>query len=149
DDVKLDHRGRAVGISAVEGGRRRHLDADIVIGADGLHSTIARQVRAPRLAEGRHATAVLYGYWEGLSADEYRWWFKPGVSMGSIPTNDGATCVFVSVPSARFRDEVRGNAATAYTRLIRQISPSFSEPLRGSVARRPRRWVCGAVGVCH
>src|SRR4030095_12726211 len=89
--------------------------------------------RAPRLAEGRHATGVLYGYWEGLSADEYRWWFKPGVSMGSIPTNDGATCVFVSVPSARFRGEIRGNAALAYTRLIWQISRRFAERLHDSV----------------
>jgi flavin-dependent dehydrogenase len=146
DDVRMDSRGRAIGISAVEGGRRRDLDADIVIGADGLHSTIARQVRAPRIAEGRHATGVLYGYWEGLSADEYRWWFKPGVSMGSIPTNDGATCVFVSVPSVRFRDEVRGNAAMAYTRLIRQISPRFAERLRDSVRVEPVRGFGGHRG---
>src|SRR5262245_30036731 len=99
DDINVNSRGRAIGITAAEGGRRRDLEADIVIGADGLHSTIARRVRAPRVVEGRHATGVLYGYWEGLSADEYRWWFKRGVGMGSIPTNDGATCVFVSVPS--------------------------------------------------
>ena len=146
DDVRVDSRGRAIGISAVEGGRRRDVDADIVIGADGLHSTIARRVRAPRVVEGRHATGVLYGYWEGLSADEYRWWFKPGVSMGSIPTNDGATCVFVSVPSTRFRDEVRGNAATAYTRLIRQISPAFAERLRESVRVEPVRGFGGHRG---
>jgi 2-polyprenyl-6-methoxyphenol hydroxylase-like FAD-dependent oxidoreductase len=146
DDVKVDSRGRAIGISAVEGGRRREIDADIVIGADGLHSTIARQVRAPRIVEGRHATAVLYGYWEGLSADEYRWWFKPGVSMGSIPTNDGATCVFVSVPSARFRDEIRGNAALAYTRLIWQISRRFGEQLHDSVRVEPVRGFGGHRG---
>ena len=146
DGVKVDNRGRAIGISAVEGGRRREIDADIVIGADGLHSTIARQVRAPRIVEGRHATAVLYGYWEGLSADEYRWWFKPGVSMGSIPTNDGATCVFVSVPSARFRDEIRGNAALAYTRLIWQISRRFSEQLHDSVRVEPVRGFGGHRG---
>ena len=146
DGVKVDSRGRAVGISAVEGGRRREIAADIVIGADGLHSTIARQVRAPRIAEGRHATAVLYGYWEGLSADEYRWWFKPGVSMGSIPTNDGATCVFVSVPSARLRDETRGNAALAYRRLIWQVSPDFAARLHDSVRVEPVRGFGGHRG---
>jgi menaquinone-9 beta-reductase len=146
DGVKVDSRGRAIGISAVDAGRRREIAADIVIGADGLHSTIARQVRAPRIVEGRHATAVLYGYWEGLSADEYRWWFKPGVSMGSIPTNDGATCVFVSVPSARFRDEIRGNAALAYTRLIWQISRRFAERLHDSVRVEPVRGFGGHRG---
>jgi flavin-dependent dehydrogenase len=133
DRVKVDGHGRAIGISAVEGGKRREITADIVVGADGLHSTIARQVRAPRIVEGRHATAVLYGYWEGLSGDEYRWWFKRGVSMGSIPTDAGATCVFVSVPAARLLDETRGNAALAYMRLIRQISPRFAERLQDSV----------------
>src|SRR5678815_5484601 len=108
DGVKVDNRGRRIGISAVEGGRQRDLEADIVIGADGLHSTLSRHVGAAQIAGGRHATGVLYGYWEGLSADEYRWWFKPGVSMGSIPTNDGATCVFVSVPATQFRHHVRG-----------------------------------------
>lgn len=146
DDVKVDSRGRVIGVSAVEGGRRREINADVVIGADGLHSTIARQLRAPRILEGRHATAVLYGYWEGLSADEYRWWFKPGVSMGSIPTNEGATCVFVSVPSARFRDEVRGNAALAYRRLIWQISPRFAERLHDSVRVEPVRGFGGHRG---
>jgi flavin-dependent dehydrogenase len=146
DGVKIDSRGRVSGISAVEGGRRREIDADIVVGADGLHSTIARQVRAPRIVEGRHATAVLYGYWEGLSADEYRWWFKPGVGMGSIPTNDGATCVFVSVPAARFRDEIRGNAALAYTRLIGQISRRFAERLHDSVRVEPVRGFGGHRG---
>jgi menaquinone-9 beta-reductase len=146
DGVKVDSRGRAIGISAVDAGRRREIAADIVIGADGLHSTIARQVRAPRIVEGRYATAVLYGYWEGLSADEYRWWFKPGVSMGSIPTNDGATCVFVSVPSARFRDEIRGNAALAYTRLIWQISRRFAERLHDSVRVEPVRGFGGHRG---
>jgi flavin-dependent dehydrogenase len=139
DRVKVDGRGRAIGISAVEGGKRREITADIVVGADGLHSTIARQVRAPLMVEGRHATAVLYGYWEGLSGDEYRWCFKRGVSMGSIPTDGGATCVFVSVPAARFHDETRGNAALAYTRLIRQISPRFAERLHDSVRVEPVR----------
>src|SRR4029434_3101871 len=31
DGVKVDSRGRAIGISAVEGGRRREIDADLVI----------------------------------------------------------------------------------------------------------------------
>jgi flavin-dependent dehydrogenase len=146
DGVKVDSRGRVVAISAVEGGKRRDLEADMIIGADGLHSTIARQVGAPQIAGGRHATGVLYGYWEGLSADEYRWWFKPGVSMGSIPTNDGATCVFVSVPATQFRHHVRGNAATAYTRLIRQISPLFAERLADSVRVEPVRGFAGHRG---
>src|SRR5262245_48397790 len=139
DDVKVDGRGRVVGITGVEAGARRDIEADIVVGADGLYSTIARRVRAPRIAEGRYSAAVLYSYWERPAADDYCWWFKPGVGMGSIPTNDGATCVFVSVPSAKFRGEIRGNAALAYMGPIRQISPEFHERLRDSLRVEPVR----------
>src|SRR5262245_15678266 len=64
DDVIVDDRGRVRGITAVVGGVRQRIDAEIVIGADGLHSTIAQRVGAARKVEGRHATAVLYSYWE-------------------------------------------------------------------------------------
>jgi flavin-dependent dehydrogenase len=146
DDVSVSSRGRVTGISAVQGGIRRDIAADIVIGADGLYSTIARRVRAPRIAEGRHAAGVLYSYWDGLPTHDYRWWFKPGVSMGSIPTNDGATCVFVSVPMAAFAQEVGGNATRAYTRLIRQIAPAFSERLEESNRLEPVRGFGGHRG---
>jgi 2-polyprenyl-6-methoxyphenol hydroxylase-like FAD-dependent oxidoreductase len=146
DDVTVNSRGRVTGISALQGGIRRDIAADIVIGADGLYSTIARCVQAPRLAEGRHAAGVLYSYWDGLPAQEYRWWFKSGVSMGSIPTNDGATCVFVSVPMPEFGRVIGGNATRAYTRLIRQISPQFSERLDESTRVEPVRGFGGHRG---
>ena len=93
DDVIVDDRGRVRGISAVMKGIRRRIDADIVIGADGRHSTIAQRVGAPSVVEGRHAAGVLYSYWEGLPADGY-WRFQKGASIGTIPTNGGATCIF-------------------------------------------------------
>ena len=106
DDVILDDRGRVRGITAVAGGTRHRIDADMVIGADGLHSIIAQRVGAARVVEGRHSTGVLYSYWEDLPVDGYYWRFRTGASIGAIPTNDGATCVFVSVPSGRFRSEI-------------------------------------------
>ena len=46
DGVIIDHRGRVRGITAVAGGTRHRIEADIVIGADGLHSTVAQHVGA-------------------------------------------------------------------------------------------------------
>jgi menaquinone-9 beta-reductase len=146
DDVITDRRGRVRGITAVAGGTRQSIEAAIVIGADGLHSTIARRVHAPRVVEGRHSTGVLYSYWEGLPVDGYCWWFRPGASIGAIPTNSGATCLFVSVPSAHFPDEVRGNASLAYTRLIGQVSPALDTQLREVIRVEPVRGFGGHVG---
>jgi flavin-dependent dehydrogenase len=140
DDVIVDERGRVRGITAVAGGRPHRIDADIVIGADGLHSTIAQRVGAARVVEGRHSAGVLYSYWEGLPVDGYYWRFQAGASIGAIPTNHGATCVFASVPSGRFRADIQRDAASAYRRLIREVSTGFAarldearqlEPVRG------------------
>jgi flavin-dependent dehydrogenase len=139
DDVIADDRGRVIAISAIEHGASRRIEADIVIGADGLYSTVARRVGAPRIVEGRHSTGVLYSYWQRLPADGYRWWFRPGVSMGTIPTNNGATCLFVSVASSSFRTVVRGGVVDAYRRLIRNVSPEFAERIDGASCVEPVR----------
>jgi flavin-dependent dehydrogenase len=129
DGVMVDNHGRVRGITAVSGGTRHRIEADIVIGADGLHSTVAKHVCAPLVVEGRHSAGVLYSYWEKLPLDGYYWRFQAGASMGAIPTNNGATCVFAAVPSARFRSEIQGDASSAYRRLIREVSPVFDARL--------------------
>jgi flavin-dependent dehydrogenase len=139
-DEVIDRDRRVRGISAIAGGTRHRIEADIVIGADGLYSTIARRVAAAPVVEGRHSTGVLYSYWEDLPVDGYYWRYQPNTSIGAIPTNGGATCVFASVPSDRLPEEIRGDAASAYRRLIREASADFDarletarrvEPVRG------------------
>src|SRR5439155_635554 len=60
--------------------------------------------------------------------------------------NDAATCVFVSVPSRRFRDEVRGDARSAYRRLIHDVSPAFDARLDSASRVEPIRGFGGHVG---
>ncbi len=140
DGVMIDSRGRVRGITAVADGTHHRIEADIVIGADGLHSTVAAHVSARSVVEGLHAAGTLYSYWENLPVDGYYWKFQPGASIGAIPTNDGATCVFAGVPSGAFRSEVRGDASSALRRIVREVSSAFDarldearqvEPVRG------------------
>jgi len=146
DDVIVDDNGRVRGITAMAGAARQRIEADIVIGADGLHSTIADRVGAPRIVEGRHAAGVLYSYWENLLVDGYYWRFRPDVSIGAIPTNDGATCVFASVASESFRAEIHGDATSAYRRLIRHASAEFDARLDGAQRVEPIRGFAGHPG---
>jgi flavin-dependent dehydrogenase len=146
DGLMIDNRGRVCGITAVTGGTRLRIEADIVIGADGLHSTVAQQVGAPRIVEGRHSAGTLYSYWENLPVDGYYWRFQAGASMGAIPTNHGATCVFAGVPSARFRSEIHGDASSAYRRLIREVSTAFDARLDDARQVEPVRGFGGHVG---
>ena len=145
-DVVKDARGRVRGIVAADGRTAYEIEADLVIGADGLHSTIAERVGAEKVVEGRHATGTLYSYWEGMPNDGYYWRFQTAASLGTIPTNDGATCVFVSVPSARFGDEVRGDKASAYRRLLRTSSAAFEARLDGARMVEPIRGFGGQPG---
>ena len=122
DDVSMDRRGRVRGIVA---GHLGTIEADLVVGADGIYSTVARRVGAAPILEGRYAGGVLYSYWENLPADGFYWRFRPGVGLGIIPTNNAACCVFVEVPADRFSGEVSGDVAAAYGRLLREAAPEF------------------------
>jgi menaquinone-9 beta-reductase len=128
--------GRVRGVTAMAGDTRHDIEADLVIGADGLYSTVARHVEAAPIVSGTHAAGVLYSYWSGVHEDGYHWVFRPGGSLGAIPTND-ATCVFVSMPAPEFKARVGGDAATAYHRLLREVWPAFADRLEGATQIEP------------
>jgi len=146
EGVTVDHRGRVRGITVLAGGARRHIDAHIVVGADGMYSTIAKAVGARRRVSGRHATAVLYAYWTGLAGRGYHWRFRPDVSIGAIPTNNGASCVFASVSLERFRGEIHGGTEDVYLRWIREASPTFAAELEDARQVEPVRGFGGLAG---
>ena len=145
-DVIKDSDGRVRGIIASEALTQYEIEADLTIGADGLQSTIAERVGAVKVVEGSHATGSLYSYWEDLPVDGYYWRFHPAGSFGAIPTNNGATCLFVSMPAARFREEVRGDKLAAYRRLIGRASPHVQARLDGARMMEPIRGFAGHPG---
>jgi len=120
------------------------IQAGLIVGADGMGSTVARLVGASVCRAGRHASAVTYGYWSGLQMSRYHWHYQEGLSVGVIPTNSNQHCIFVAVPSARFREGLRG--AAAYHRAVAAVAPEIwhqrfrgaprctSEPLRAGGA---------------
>lgn len=143
--VRHDAGGRARGIVARHAsGATAAFDAAIVIGADGMHSALAARVDAPVTRRGRWASANVYGYWPGVPADGYRWYYRPGLSAGAIPTNGGLTCIFASVPSSRFDATFRGDLLAGYRRVVTEVAPDLApivgagrpaEPLRGFPGR--------------
>jgi 2-polyprenyl-6-methoxyphenol hydroxylase-like FAD-dependent oxidoreductase len=134
----LRRAGRIAGVEAVVDGRRVEIAADLVIGADGRRSTVARQVAAPTEVAGAHAAAVVYAYAEGLENRGYRWDYAPGVGVGAIPTNGRLHCVFASLPPERFRTEVRRDPTRALLRLLAEASPELAAELApGQLVTRP------------
>jgi len=78
-------------------GSRHEVRANLVIGADGRSSMVARHVGAAPYVTGRYSSATAYGYFRNLPVDGNRWYFRPGTGAGALPTNDGQTLVFASI----------------------------------------------------
>jgi flavin-dependent dehydrogenase len=118
--------GRVGGVRLVdEDGAARAVRAGIVIGADGLRSTVAALVAAPVTCRGRHAAASVYGYWEGLEVDGYQWHWSRGSAAGAIPTNGGQVLVFAGVTARRFAEEVGGDVRAGYGRVLAEAAPGL------------------------
>jgi menaquinone-9 beta-reductase len=132
-ELVQSHEGRVKGavLEDANGVRRRVL-ADVVIGADGLRSSVARLVGAQPYHHGRHASGIVYGYWSGLDLEGYRWCYRSGVSVGAIPTNDGLAIVFVALPTPEFHRALFGDVAAGYHRLLREAAPDLADDVRSA-----------------
>jgi 2-polyprenyl-6-methoxyphenol hydroxylase-like FAD-dependent oxidoreductase len=127
-DLLRREGGRVAGVVVEDATRaQQRIEADVVIGADGVRSTVAGLVGAPVLKAGRHASGVLYGFWEGLDQDGFHWHFAPRTGAGCIPTNDGLTLVFTGASERRFREEMRFDRDASHLRLLRECSPALAE----------------------
>jgi putative flavoprotein involved in K+ transport len=146
DDIVRDTSGRVSGVVVSDDQGTRRLDAGLVVGADGLRSTIATRVGAPCLHHGSHAAAVLYSYWQGVRAAGFEWCYGDRLSVGAIPTNDGATCVFVSLPWSDFRRETRDTATKAYHRLLGRLRTNVTAQLDDARRVEPVRGFAGQAG---
>ncbi len=138
--------GRVSGIVLKdEDGTRRVVRAGLVIGADGRRSTVARLVGAAPYVTGRHATACSFGYFDGLPVDGNRWYFRPGMGSGAIPTNHGQTCVFASVPDSLAAD---GPAARerAFHSVIAESAPDIAGRLPQATLSGKLRYFPGMPG---
>ncbi len=125
--------GRVVGVRVSTPEHRSvDLSSSLVIGADGIRSTVARRVEAPYLRRGEHATATTYGYWSGLITDGYEWNFHPNACSGVIPTNNGQTCVFAGASPER----IGRGGVDRLLEIVAEGAPQLAERLRA--ARTPQ-----------
>ena len=146
-DLVRDGHGRVRGARvAGPDGTPRSVAAGLVVGADGVRSRVARLTDAPVRHEATHTTASVYGYWTGVGREDNRWYFRPGVGMGTIPTNDGATCVFVSMTPADFAEARRKGLEETFHAMVRQVDPELAGRLTDAAAVGSLRAFAGTPG---
>lgn len=146
-DLMRADNGRVRGVRIKDGhDQERQVSADLVIGADGVRSTVARLVGSERYRTGRHATGVVFSYWSGPQFDGYQWYYNPGVSAGAIPTNDGLTCIFASVPQSRFHETMKQGTDAGYRQVLKECTPDLAVIVEQSEQVEKYRGFSGEIG---
>lgn len=128
--IGLLHEGERVsGVRLLTpGGAEIAERAHIVIGADGMRSTVADLADAGMLFEDSLMTCVYYGVWQNLPAD-FEFYERPGNWVAVIPTNDDLTVVSAYFPQRLF-PEVRKDAPAHCAEAVRRTSPELHERMR-------------------
>ena len=129
-ELARDAQGRVNGVVVRDQSEQMlHLRAGIVIGADGIRSTVARLAGADVYRRGDYATGVLYGYWPGVPVEGNQWYWQSNAAVGAIPTNNEETCVFVAVPAGQFPTLVRNDRDANYRSAIARVAPALANAI--------------------
>jgi flavin-dependent dehydrogenase len=141
DDLLRDGE-RVTGIRGRElSGRTVEERATLVVGADGLHSCVARGVNAGVTLERPPLTIAYYSYWSGVVIEDVEIYPRPGHAIVAFPTNGSLALVAV------FRREgdpaARGDVESAHRSAL-QSAPDLAA--RVAAGRREERFA-GASGL--
>jgi flavin-dependent dehydrogenase len=127
-DLLMDG-GRVTGVRArTKDGATFTEDARIVIGADGLHSTVAGAVKPPEYNTKPSLTYGYYAYWSGVPTEGAELYFLESGGVLVFPTNDSLTCVAVGGLHEGF-PEFRKDIEANYLRVIDTV-PELSARIR-------------------
>jgi 2-polyprenyl-6-methoxyphenol hydroxylase-like FAD-dependent oxidoreductase len=116
--------------------------ARVVIGADGVHSLVAKAVRAQEYDGKPPLSTNYYSYYSGFEAADLEQYVRDYKAVGCFPTHDGLTLIAVMWPSSRF-EEIRADIEGHVWKAL-ESTPGVAERLQG--AKREERWF-GTAGV--
>ena len=138
--------GRVNGIRGrdLRAGRESREHAQIVIGADGPWSTVARAVEPLEYDTVPGLTCGYYAYFSGVRLSACEVHPRPGCSTLGFPTNDGLTCIAIERPKAEFeawRADIEGGFFSTL-----ESTPDLCERVRAG--RREERFV-GTGGIAN
>ena len=124
---------RAVGARLEDGsGNFVEERAAVVVGADGIWSSVARAAGAAIDLHRDSLTCGYYAYWAGVPTDGVEFYVRHGRDILVFPTHDHQTCIW----AGRSRDEwnmYRANVGGTYREVI-SLAPSLAKRL--STARQ-------------
>jgi 2-polyprenyl-6-methoxyphenol hydroxylase-like FAD-dependent oxidoreductase len=111
--------------------------AKIVIGADGLHSLVARTVQAPRYQIKPNLTCSYFTYYSGMPVEGVTIYVREHRFIGVFPTNDALTCVAIQLPIAELKT-FRANIEENFLHVL-DLAPDLAAQVRA--AKREERFL--------
>jgi 2-polyprenyl-6-methoxyphenol hydroxylase-like FAD-dependent oxidoreductase len=102
--------------------------ARMVIGADGMHSLVARSVDAPQYNVKPALTCAYFSYFSGVATTGVEFYPRSGCSIITFPTNDEQSIVLVQWPNAEF-PVVRADIEHNFLRAL-NLAPGLAERVR-------------------
>jgi flavin-dependent dehydrogenase len=142
-DELVTNEGRVCGIHGREKGGSSVVEkARIVVGADGMHSTVAKIVHAAEYNTKPPLEGPYFSYWSGVQMKGFE--FYPGEYRGAFGwmTNDGLALIgagFAAKDHPAIRADIEGN----YLRAIAECAPGLAERMRNG--HREERFVGGVI----
>ena len=125
-ELLRDEHGAVTGVRGRHDGVEVSEQATIVIGADGLHSSVARSVKPEQYAHAPSLLCAYYAYWSDLPTAFGTFGIEPGFGAALVfPTNDGQSCVAVAWPIEQF-DAVRADIEGHYQSALQRLLPDFA-----------------------
>jgi flavin-dependent dehydrogenase len=128
--VRRDGTGRVTGVYGHDrAGADVELSARFVVGADGLHSRIARAVGAELVDRRPDGGSARYTYYAGLSWSGIEFYVTHGALAGVFPTHNADACVWICTPAAAGRHDFDSD--------LRRFAPNLARRLRGGRRTAP------------
>jgi len=129
DDRVTGVAGSGPGGAFIERGR-------IVVGADGIHSFVARRVGAEAYNVKPLLGLSCHAYWTDAEVSDAEFAFGPalglpGFALGAIPSNDGLVGLFVG-GGPESKDAFDHDFDDACLRAMREVAPGLAERFGGA-----------------
>ena len=137
-----DEYGTVCGVTLRSRNGTRKERASIVIGADGLYSSVARAVEAGSYETHPALQGTYFTYWDRVALDRIELYVRPHRAVYGWPTNDGLALVGVNWPASEYA-AVRADVERSYHTALEDVAPGLGERVRSG--RRTARWIGGSV----
>jgi len=124
------------------GGSNLTEKARIVIGADGMHSLVARAVHAPEYKNLPPLQETYFAYWSGVSMKGLEFYPRAYRAAYGWPTHDNLVLVGVNWVARDFA-EVRADIEGHFFQVLDMAAPDLAVRLREG--RRESRWIGGSI----